>query len=215
MNVGVLALQGAFREHVQMLRRLGVDGCEVRLPEELRECDGLIIPGGESTTIGKIARAYHLIEPIRAMVEEGKPVWGTCAGMIVLANNIGAETPHVGVMDVTVQRNAFGRQADSFEAELAVPALKDARPFHAIFIRAPMIEAVGDQVEVLARLPGGAIVAARQGNILVTSFHPELTDDLRFHELFLGLSIARTPSQSSQAGRTASPPRQVRLQGRS
>ena len=192
MKIGVLALQGAFREHVQMLRSLGQEACEVRLPEELQNVDGLIIPGGESTTIGKIARAYGLIEPIRAFAQSGKPVWGTCAGMILLAKQIGPEPAHVGVMDVTVQRNAFGRQVDSFEADLAVPALDDGEPFHAVFIRAPLIESVGPQVEVLARLTNSTIVAARQGNLLVTSFHPELTNDPRFHRLFLAANGTRT-----------------------
>ena len=200
MKIGVLALQGAFREHVQMLRKLGVEAAEVRLPAELSDCDGLIIPGGESTTIGKLARAYGLIEPIRAMAAAGKPLWGTCAGMILLARDIGPEPAHVGVMDVQVQRNAFGRQVDSFEAELAVPALGEARPFHAIFIRAPLIESVGSEVEVLARLAGGTIVAARQGNLLVTSFHPELTGDPRLHQFFLTLDRASMPQMVPSVG---------------
>jgi len=189
MKIGVLALQGAFREHVQMLRGMGVDAVEVRLPGEVRACDGLIIPGGESTTIGKLARAYDLIEPIRAMAAAGKPVWGTCAGMILLANDIGPEAPHVGVLDLKVKRNAFGRQLDSFEVDLAIrgaPQLAGA-PFHAVFIRAPLVESAGAGVDVLARLADGTIVAARQGNLLATSFHPELTDDTRFHQLFLAL----------------------------
>lgn len=184
-KIGVLALQGDFREHVQLLRELGADADEVRLPEELSTLDGLVIPGGESTTIGKVARAYGLIEPVREFAQSGRPVWGTCAGMIVLARDIGPEPAHVGVMDVKVQRNAFGRQVDSFEADLAVPALGNGTPFHAIFIRAPMIEAVGPKVEVLARLEDGTIVAARQENLLATSFHPELTHDPRFHRFFL------------------------------
>ncbi|MBI3733614.1 MAG: pyridoxal 5'-phosphate synthase glutaminase subunit PdxT [Chloroflexi bacterium] len=185
MNIAVLALQGAFREHVSMLKQMGVEAHEARLPEDLARADGLIIPGGESTTIGKLARAYNLIEPIRQMARAGKPVWGTCAGMIVLAKDIGPEPPHVAVMDVKVQRNAFGRQVDSFEADLDVPALGPPPPFHAIFIRAPLIESVGAGIEVLAQLDDGTIVAARQGNLLVTSFHPELTRDPRFHRLFL------------------------------
>src|SRR4029434_10343537 len=136
MKIGVLALQGDFREHIEMLRQLGAEAVEVRLPEQLRDLDGLIIPGGESTTIGKIATQYGLIEPIRAMVEEGKPVWGTCAGMIVLAKDVGVRQPLVGVMDVRVKRNAFGRQVDSFETELDVPEINNGqqKPFHAIFI---------------------------------------------------------------------------------
>ncbi len=192
MKIGVLALQGDFREHIQMLRSLGAETREVRKREELDELDGLIIPGGESTTIGKIAREYDLIEPIRQMVTAGKPVWGTCAGMIVLAKDAGSHQPLVGVMDVKVKRNAFGRQVDSFETDLDVPAVESVqdgsdpdKPFHAIFIRAPLIDEVGPGVEVLAKLEDGTIVAARQGNVLATSFHPELTGDTRFHRYFL------------------------------
>lgn len=192
-KIGVLALQGAFREHVNMLRRLGVDAVEVRLPEQLKDLDGLVIPGGESTTIGKIAQQYGLIEPIREMVRAGKPVWGTCAGMIVLAKDVGMDKhdqlrqPLVGVMDVHVKRNAFGRQVDSFETELDVPAIRNGEPspFHAIFIRAPLLDSVGPNVEVLAKLEDGTVVAARQDNLLATSFHPELTDDPRFHKYFI------------------------------
>jgi pyridoxal 5'-phosphate synthase pdxT subunit len=198
MRIGVLALQGDFREHAAMLRSIGADAVEVRLPADLRDADGLILPGGESTTIGKLARAYGLIEPVRALARAGRPVWGTCAGMILLARDIGPEPPHAAILDVTVRRNAFGRQVDSFEADLDVPALATvdsapgpARPFRAVFIRAPRIEAAGAGVEVLARLPGGAIVAARQGNLLATSFHPELTSDARFHRYFLTLGAAR------------------------
>jgi 5'-phosphate synthase pdxT subunit len=186
-RIGVLALQGAFREHVAMLRHMGVDAVEVRRREHLEGLDGLIIPGGESTTIGKLAVKYDLLDPIRAMVGAGKPVWGTCAGMIMLARDISHgkdDQPLIGVMDVQVQRNAFGRQVDSFEVDLDVPAL-GAPPFHAIFIRAPLIESVAPDVEVLARLEDGTIVAARQDNLLATSFHPELTGDDRFHRLFL------------------------------
>lgn len=170
-----------------MLRELGAEAVEVRLPEQLRDLDGLIIPGGESTTIGKIATQYGLIEPIREMVAQGKPVWGTCAGMIVLAKDVGMRQPLVGVMDVKVKRNAFGRQVDSFETDLNVPEINngDKNPFHAIFIRAPLMESVGNGVKVLAKLEDGSIVAARQGNLLATSFHPELTHDPRFHKYFL------------------------------
>jgi 5'-phosphate synthase pdxT subunit len=190
MKIGVLALQGAFREHIQMLRRLGVDAVEVRLPEQLRALDGLIIPGGESTTIGKIAAQYGLIEPIRQMAAQGKPVWGTCAGMIVLAKDVGIKQPLVGVMDVQVKRNAFGRQVDSFETDLNIPEIQngDNSPFHAIFIRAPLMESVGKDVRVLAKLDDDAIVAARQDNLLATSFHPELTRDPRFHKYFLSMA---------------------------
>jgi len=192
MKIGVLALQGAFIEHIKILRALDVDAVEIRKPEELRDLDGLIIPGGESTTIGKLAVAYGLIEPIRAMCNAGKRVWGTCAGMIFLAKDVGMRQPLVAVMDVTVKRNAFGRQVDSFEADLDIPALASVanngdphRPFHTIFIRAPLMASVGKNVEVLAKLDDGTIVAARQGNLLATSFHPELTNDTRFHRYFI------------------------------
>ncbi len=192
MKIGVLALQGAFAEHIKILESLGVDAVEVRKPEQLRGLDGLIIPGGESTTFGKLAAEFGLIEPIRDLCRSGKPVWGTCAGMIFMAQDVGRPQPILGVMDVKVKRNAFGRQAESFEQDLAVPALasdnedgKPAEPFHAMFIRAPMIESVGKGVEVLARLEDGTIVAAQQGNLLVTSFHPELTRDTRFHQYFI------------------------------
>jgi 5'-phosphate synthase pdxT subunit len=184
MKIGVLALQGAFIEHINILCSLSVDAVEVRKPEQLRDLDGLIIPGGESTTFGKLAVEYGLIEPLRAFCNSGKPVWGTCAGMIFLAKDVGRKQPVLGVMDVQVQRNAFGRQVDSFEVDLDIPAL-GKEPFHAIFIRAPLIESVGKGVEVLAKLDDGTVVAARQGNLLATSFHPELTNDTRFHRYFL------------------------------
>ncbi len=190
MKIGVLALQGDFIEHVHILQSLGVDAVEVRKPEQLADLDGLIIPGGESTTFGKLAAEFGLIEPLRAFCASGKPVWGTCAGMIFLAKDVGRQQPVIGLMDVKVKRNAFGRQVDSFEQDLDVTALKStengqARPFHAIFIRAPLIESVGKGVEVIAKLDDGTIVAARQGNLLATSFHPELTKDTRFHKYFL------------------------------
>ena len=185
MKIGVLALQGAFIEHIKALRSLDVEAVEVRKPEQLRNLDGLIIPGGESTTFGKLAVEYGLIEPMRALCDAGKPVWGTCAGMIFLAKEVGRAQPLLGVMDVQVKRNAFGRQVDSFEIDLDIPALEPRAPFHAIFIRAPLIASVGNDVEVLAKLDDGTIVAARQGNLLATSFHPELTNDTRFHRYFL------------------------------
>ncbi|RIK29830.1 MAG: pyridoxal 5'-phosphate synthase glutaminase subunit PdxT [Chloroflexi bacterium] len=195
MKIGVLALQGAFREHIEMLRGLGVETVEVRLPEQLRDLDGLIIPGGESTTIGKVATQYNLIEPLREFVAQGKPVWGTCAGMIVLAKEVGMaghavmRQPLVGVMDVRVKRNAFGRQVDSFETDLDIPEIQngDKTPFHAIFIRAPLFETVNANVRALAKLDDGTIVAARENNLLATSFHPELTHDPRFHQYFLNM----------------------------
>ena len=186
-RVGVLALQGAFREHVAFLHRLGVETVEVRRRSQLDGLDGLIMPGGESTTVGKLAVKYDLIKPLREMARSGTPVWGTCAGMILLAKDIGRPQPLLEVMDIQVQRNAFGRQMDSFEADLDVPALGD-EPFRAVFIRAPLIQAVGPGVDVLAQLDDGTIVAARQGNLLATAFHPELTDDLRFHRLFLQMN---------------------------
>jgi len=190
MKIGVLALQGAFIEHIKILRSLGVDAVEVRKSEQLADLDGLIIPGGESTTFAKLANAFGLLEPLRAFGASGKPTWGTCAGMIFLAKDVGRQQPVIGLMDVTVKRNAFGRQVDSFEIDLDIPVLKsneNGRPksFHAIFIRAPLIASVGKNVEVLAKLDDGTIVAARQGNLLATSFHPELTDDTRFHQYFL------------------------------
>lgn len=190
MKIGVLALQGAFIEHEKMLWRIGVEACEVRLPEHLEGLDGLIIPGGESTTIGKLAVQYKLMEPIRAMAAGGRPLWGTCAGMIFMAKEVGRDQPLLGLMNMNVKRNAFGRQVDSFETHLDVPAIatpENSRPFHAVFIRAPLIESVGAGVEVLAKLDNGAIVAARQGRLLVTSFHPELSDDDRFHRYFVSL----------------------------
>lgn len=186
MKIGVLALQGDFREHAQMLRDLGIDAVEVRLPRQLAEVDGLIIPGGESTTIGKLLTRFDLMEPLRGRIGEGMPVYGTCAGAIVLARDVvgrGVDQPVLGVLDATIHRNAFGRQVDSFEADLRVPAI-GPDPFHAVFIRAPTIEKVGPGVEVIGRLEDGTIVAVRQGNLLATSFHPELTDDARFHEYF-------------------------------
>ncbi|MGQ9627229.1 MAG: pyridoxal 5'-phosphate synthase glutaminase subunit PdxT [Anaerolineae bacterium] len=190
MRIGVLALQGAFAEHIAMLRRLKAEAWEVRLPKDLEGVDGLIVPGGESTTIGKLAVEYGLLKPIRALAGQGKPIWGTCAGMILLAKDIGGlAQPILGLMDIRVKRNAFGRQVDSFEADLEIPALgENEEKFHAIFIRAPLIEAVGPEVEVLARLEDGTIVAARQGNLLATAFHPELTYDPRFHRYFLNMA---------------------------
>lgn len=210
IRIGVLALQGDFREHIRALERLGVRAHPVRLPKDLAGVDGLIIPGGESTAIGKLMVAYDLVAPLRDLIAAGTPVWGTCAGMILLAretDNALAGQPLLATMDIRVQRNAFGTQRESFETELHIPALGEA-PYHAVFIRAPLVERVGAGVEVLARLtPAEAayaargthasqtdsrgetanIVAVRQGNLLGTAFHPEVTDDLRFHEYFLGI----------------------------
>jgi 5'-phosphate synthase pdxT subunit len=195
MKIGVLALQGDFAEHLAMLRRLHVQAQEVRLPEQLDGLDGLIIPGGESTTFGKLAVHYGLVGPLRIFGQH-KAIWGTCAGAIFLSKDAQRDQPLLGLMDITVARNAFGRQVASFEADLDIPALRQvdaqARPYHAIFIRAPLIEAVYGQAQVLARLADGRIVAAQQGSLLATSFHPELTEDPRFHQYFLQLAGAKT-----------------------
>jgi pyridoxal 5'-phosphate synthase pdxT subunit len=185
-RAGVLGLQGDFREHLDTFERLGATAVDVRRPEQLDEVDALVIPGGESTTIGKLALHYGFIPKLQARAAEGMPIWGTCAGAIFIARDV-PQHPHplAGLMDIRVRRNAFGRQVDSFEADLAVEVLDDG-PFHAVFIRAPLIESVGPGVDVLSTLPDGTIVAARQGNLLATSFHPELTGDPRFHEYFLG-----------------------------
>ncbi len=190
MKIGVLALQGAFAEHQQILEKIGVDVVQVRLPQQLEEIQALIIPGGESTTIGKVAVTYGLLDALKAF-GKNKPIWGTCAGAIFLAKNIGHDQPLLGLMDITVERNAFGRQVDSFEMDLTIPCLGsyngNSGGFHAIFIRAPLITAVGEGVEILSRLPDERIVAVRQGHLLATSFHPELTGDSRFHRYFMEL----------------------------
>jgi 5'-phosphate synthase pdxT subunit len=191
MKIGVLALQGDFTEHIAMLKRLKVETVEVRLPKDLEGLDGLIIPGGESTTIGKLAVAYNLMEPLRTFAQR-HAIWGTCAGAIFLSKDVSRDQPLLGLMDIKVHRNAFGRQIDSFETDLDVPAIKQAtgtkKDYHAVFIRAPIIESVDGDVKVLASIPDGRIVAAQQGHLLATSFHPELTDDTRFHEYFLSLA---------------------------
>lgn len=187
MKIGVLALQGAFVEHRKVLEQLGVEVVEVRLPAELEGLDGLIIPGGESTTIGKLAVEYGLLAPLRDVARE-IPVWGTCAGMIFMARDIGVRQPLLGLMGISVKRNAFGRQVDSFEADLDIEGLNGDGPFPAVFIRAPRIASVEeDDVQVLARLEDGTAVAARQGHWLVTSFHPELSDDDRLHRYFIDM----------------------------
>ena len=186
-RAGVLGLQGDFAEHLHTLRELNVEAIDVRRPEQLGEIEALIIPGGESTTIGKLADHYGIIPKLRARVAEGMPVWGTCAGAIFMAKDVpGHPHPIAGLMDMTVERNAFGRQVDSFEADLAIAGI-GPEPFHAVFIRAPRIASVGPGVTVLASLDDGTIVAARQGRLLATSFHPELTDDHRLHQHFLSL----------------------------
>lgn len=191
MKIGVLALQGDFAEHMAMFKRLKVETSEVRLPEHLKGLDGLIIPGGESTTIGKLANDYGLIEPLRAFGQR-HAIWGTCAGAIFLSKDISRNQPLLGLMDIKVERNAFGRQVDSFEIDLDVPELQHAtgtkQPYHAVFIRAPLIESVSGDAKALAALDDGRIVAAQQGHLLATAFHPELTNDTRFHEYFLSLA---------------------------
>jgi 5'-phosphate synthase pdxT subunit len=188
MKIGVLALQGAFIEHIHMLFSIGVEAVDVRLPVDLEGLDGLILPGGESTTIGKLAITYGLVDALR-LFGKIKPIWGTCAGAILLARDIHRPQPLLALMDIVIARNAFGRQVDSFIANLEVPALaaisKDNPPFPAVFIRAPIIESVSNDAHVLASLPDGRIVAARQKNLLATSFHPELTGDNRFHKYFM------------------------------
>jgi 5'-phosphate synthase pdxT subunit len=178
MRIGVLAAQGAFIEHIAILRQLKVEALPVRLPQELADVDGLIIPGGESTSISKLMLAYNLMTEIRNLANDGLPVFGTCAGMILLANRLSdLDVTPLGVMDITVSRNAFGRQKDSFEE----------KPFPAVFIRAPVIKQTNGKVKILARLADGTAVAAREGKLLVSAFHPELTSDLRFHQYFLDI----------------------------
>lgn len=191
MKIGVLALQGDFLEHITMLRRIGVEAAEVRLPEHLDSLDGLIIPGGESTTIGKLATDFSLLEPLCRFGAE-KAVWGTCAGAIFLSKDAHRRQPLLHLMDIVVERNAFGRQIASFEIDLDIPVLEEvapgAGPFHAVFIRAPLIASVSGGAHALAHLEDGRIVAAEQGHLLATAFHPELTGDDRFHRYFLHLA---------------------------
>ena len=188
MKIGVLAIQGDFAEHITILHGLGVETQEVRLPHQLDDSDGLIIPGGESTTLSRLMTIYELREPIQKMASDGKAKWGTCAGMIMMASEITEKDPvPLGIMDITVIRNAFGRQIDSFEQDLTVKSL-DSFPYHAIFIRAPVISRVGREVEVLAALADGRAVAVQEGRLLATSFHPELTKDSRLHERFVSMA---------------------------
>ena len=186
MKIGVLALQGAFVEHVRMLRELGLDAPEVRLPHEILGLNGLIIPGGESTAIGKLMESYGLLDPVRRFAQENA-VWGTCAGMILMAKDTGRNQAGLAMMDIIVERNAFGRQIDSFEENLSVDVIRDGRqrPFPGIFIRAPRLVKARGAARVIASLADGTAVAARQGRWLVTAFHPELSSDLRFHQYFV------------------------------
>jgi 5'-phosphate synthase pdxT subunit len=186
-RIGVLALQGDFEAHIKMLRELGVDAIAVRLPKHLDDLDGIIIPGGESTTIGKLMIVYELHEILQKKIREGVPTWGTCAGLILLAketDNALVGQPLLASMDIRVRRNAFGSQRESFETDLSVAVLGEA-PFHTFFIRGPRVERVGPEVEVLATLDDGTIVAVREGNLLGTAFHPEISGDTRFHQYFL------------------------------
>jgi len=192
MKIGVLALQGDFSEHISKLSGIGISAVEVRLPADLAGLSGAILPGGESTTFRKLAAAYDLIEPLRDFGRQ-HALWGTCAGAIILAKHIGGEDPVLDLMDITIDRNAFGRQVDSFEIDLDIPALpackgEPSRPFHCVFIRSPLIQQTGPGVDILARLPEGTIVAARQQRWLATCFHPELVEDDRLYRLFISMS---------------------------
>ncbi len=193
-QVGVLALQGDFREHARVLRGLGADVVHVRRPEELASVDGLVIPGGESSVQDKLSRAFNLAEPLKQAIASGLPVYGTCAGLIMLADRIvdgivGQQT--LGGLDVSVRRNAFGSQLESFETDLDIPVLGNT-PMHAVFIRAPIVDNVGPKATVLAALEDGRVVAVEQGNLIGTSFHPEVTGDIRFHAYFLDKVRRRT-----------------------
>ena len=192
MKIGVLALQGDFREHRISLEKLGADVTEVRLPEHLEGLQGLIIPGGESTAIGKLMVAYDLLEPLRVFGRT-RASWGTCAGAILLAREIGLDQPLLGLMDMEIMRNAFGRQIDSFEIEITVPFLQSPeQPYHLTFIRGPIITRVWGEAQTMLQLPDGRAIAARQGKLFATSFHPELTNDLRFHQYFLELATSES-----------------------
>jgi pyridoxal 5'-phosphate synthase pdxT subunit len=186
-RIGVLAVQGAVREHVEAIREIGAEPVEVRLPRDLVDLDALVLPGGESTTMRRLIDAYGLREPIAAMASNGMPMLGTCAGMILLAERVAdGDEPMFGLLDLEVRRNGYGRQLDSFEADLDLPSLGEA-PLHGVFIRAPLVTGVGPRAEVLARDPEGRPVAVRQGRVLATAFHPELTGDRRIHRLLVDL----------------------------
>jgi 5'-phosphate synthase pdxT subunit len=194
-SVGVLALQGDFREHIAVLRSLGADAVPVRRASELAEVDGLVIPGGESSVMDKLSRTFDLAEPLKKAIAGGLPVYGTCAGLIMLADRIVdgiAGQQSLGGLDVAVRRNAFGSQLDSFETDLDIPAV-GAEPMHAVFIRAPIVDSVGEKATPLARLADGRVVAVEQGNLVGTAFHPEMTGDTRFHEYFLAKVRAARP----------------------
>ncbi|HIE17793.1 MAG TPA: pyridoxal 5'-phosphate synthase glutaminase subunit PdxT [Dehalococcoidia bacterium] len=196
MRIGVLALQGAVTEHIQMLAALDTEAVPIRLPSELKGLDALVIPGGESTTISKLLTDYQLLQPTRDLATQGFPIFGTCAGLVLLAKKVSnLDREVIGVMNIEVKRNAFGRQVDSFETELNVPVLGNGA-FHGIFIRAPIIQKVGPNVEILCQL-NGKPVAVRQGKLLGCAFHPELTLDLRFHRYFLDLVTGDTVAKSN------------------
>ena len=211
MKIGVLAVQGAFREHLATLAAIGVEGVAVRLPADLDGVAGLILPGGESTTMRQLIERWGLREPILALARSRAPIFGTCAGMIILSTQIvGGEEPVLPLLHVVVERNAFGRQLDSFETQLAVPVLGDT-PVHAIFIRAPIIEEIGPEVDVLARLDDGRIVAVRERNVIATAFHPELTGETRFHRL-LATMAAEHADPAEGSGRRPHPTRRARAE---
>lgn len=208
MKIGVLALQGAFAEHLAVLETIGVEGVEVRLPRDLEGVSGCILPGGESTTMRRLIERWGLREPLLELARGGAPIFGTCAGMILLAREIrDGDPPVLPLLDVVVKRNAFGRQLDSFETDLSVPLLGD-QPVHAVFIRAPIIEATGPSVEILARLPDGRIVAVRERNVIATAFHPELAGETRFHRL-LATMAAEHAEPGEGAGRRRHPLRRL------
>ncbi len=209
MKIGVLALQGAFREHIDTLDAIGVEGVPVRLPADLDGISGLILPGGESTTMRRLIDRWGLAQPILDLAERGAPLFGTCAGMIVLAREIaGGEAPILPLLDVTVERNAFGRQLGSFEADLSVPVL-GAQPVHGVFIRAPIVDRTGPNVDILARLDDGRVVAVRERNIIATAFHPELAGETRFHRLVATMASEHDdPGEGS--GRRRHPTRRSR-----
>jgi 5'-phosphate synthase pdxT subunit len=208
MKIGVLAVQGAFAEHVRTLASIGVEGVEVRLPAELAEVSGLILPGGESTAQRRLIERWGLRGPILDLARSGRPIFGTCAGMILLAGEIaGGEAPLLPLLDMTVERNAFGRQLDSFEADVAVPVLGSA-PVHGVFIRAPIVDRVGPGVDVLARLDDGRIVAVRERNVMATAFHPELAGETRFHRLMATMA-SEHDDPGEGAGRRHHPTRRT------
>jgi 5'-phosphate synthase pdxT subunit len=210
VKIGVLALQGAFREHLRTLGAIGVEGVAVRLPHDLDDVAGLILPGGESTTMRQLIERWDLRQPILDLASSGAPLFGTCAGMIVIAREIaGGEPPILPLLDVTVQRNAFGRQLDSFEADLSVPVLGD-QPVHGVFIRAPVIDRTGPDVDILARLDDGRIVAVRERNVVATAFHPELAGETRFHRLVAAMA-SEHEDPGEGAGRRHHPTRRSRI----